>query len=471
MRPSADELSTADNDVSTFRSLMNTTTKWPAELANLSWCDLSSSERAAGERLLIDALGTSTAARCADGIEATLTGLGNLAQGGVPVPWTPLRLPPPLAGLALSALIHAWDFDDTHDDAVVHTSAIALPSALVTALHANRDGTDVLNGVVVGVQVLSRLALAIGPRPGMIRTAGLGPLAAAASAARTLGLDEDGIREAMALTLSTSGSPYSRQVVEDGAVNKRLQPGMAVHSGLTSAFLARAGIQGPAGWAEGGYGVLSSAGVDPRVLSAAGWDGARLSLKPYPACRYTHAALAATAAATTDLPAEEAHDTVRHVDVHVPAGAAYELVSRPFARRGKPVIDAQFSIPWLVAAHLITGSVDLTTIAGPTLLDDEVAESAKRVTVHQDGTGTAAMAPATVVVHHADGSRRTATEPMPGSPEHPLDDVALAAKTAACARVGGHDPDRTVAAVAEFVARLPSLSPADLHEAVASLGR
>ncbi|MBK1784095.1 MmgE/PrpD family protein [Prauserella cavernicola] len=445
---------------------METTTKWPAELAGMSWSGLSPTERRAGTILLRDTLGIASAGTRATGLEPTLDALRALGSGDVAVPWTDLRLPPAQAGLALSALVHAWDFDDTHDDAVVHTMAVALPAALAAGTHAGRSGADILDGVVVGVQVLSRLSLALGARHGMVRTAGLGSVAAAAAAARTLGLGLEGIGNAMALALPAAGSPHSRQVVEDSAVNKRLQPGLAVQAGLTAAAFARAGVEGPAGWADGTYGLLAGVDDAASTLFAPGWEGAELSLKPYPACRYTHAAITAAAEASTGIASER----ISSVDVHVPDGAAYLLVSRPFERRGRPVIDAQFSIPWLVAAQLVTGAVDLTTIAGPTLLDAHVEAFAARVTVHQDAEGTATMAPATVVLRTDDGQRHEATSPMTGSPEHPLTEAQLAAKTAACAQVGGHEPGATVADIAALAERFADLSPAEVGPALAALG-
>ncbi|ASR36123.1 hypothetical protein BAY61_15160 [Prauserella marina] len=447
---------------------METTTKWPAELAGMSWAGLSPSERETGTLLLRDALGIASAGATATGIQPSLDALRDQGSGSVPVPWTGLSLPPTQAALACSALIHAWDFDDTHDDAVVHTMAIALPSALAAGIHTRRGGSDILDGLVTGIQVLARLSLAIGPQKGMVRTSGLGSVAAAAAAARTMGLDAEGIGNAMALALPAAGSPHSRQVVADSAVNKRLQPGLAVQSGLTAAFLARAGVEGPSGWADGEYGLLAAApGPAAAILREPGWEGARLSLKPYPACRYTHAAITAAAQATADLsPAD-----ISSITVHVPEGAAYALVSRPFERRGRPVIDAQFSIPWLVAAQLVTGKVDLTTIAGPDLLDDRIERAAALVTVHQDQRTTATMAPATVHVHTTGGAVSSATAPMTGSPLHPLGADALAAKTAACATVGGHDPAGVLAAVDTLTTRFAAFTADEVATSVAALGR
>jgi len=447
---------------------MDVATAWTEELAARRASDLDASEQEALTRLLVDAFSIASAGAQAEGVRETVSALAGLGEGEVPVPWTDLQLDVPQAGLAMSALIHAWDFDDTHDEAVVHTSAVALPAALAVGLREGRSGADVLDGFVVGVQVLARLSRLVGPQHGMIRTAGLGALAAAAAAARTLGLSAEQLGHAVALVLPSAGSRHSRQVVADSATNKRLQPGLAVQAGITAAYLARAGVSGPVGWLDGEYGIGSLAATDPDLdlLLAPGWEGARLSLKPYPACRYTHSAITATSRALASLPAGSSVD---RAEVHVPSGAGYAMVSRPFARRGAPIVDAQFSIPWLVAAHVVTGRLDLRTVAGPDLLDPEVEALAARVAVHQDQPETSEMVPATVDLHTSDGLTVSGTAPMLGSPEEPMDDALLVAKTAGCFAVAGVDPVAGLAAVRDVVETLADVPRGGLDAALAGL--
>ncbi|MDT0213061.1 MmgE/PrpD family protein [Rothia sp. ARF10] len=447
---------------------MDLTRAWTEELAARRATDLDASGREALRRLLVDALSIASAGSQAEGVRETVAALAGLGEGDVPVPWTELRLDAPQAGLATSALIHAWDFDDTHDEAVVHTSAVALPAALAVGLREARSGADVLDGVVVGVQVLARLSRLVGPQHGMIRTAGLGALAAAAAAARTMGLTGEQLGHAVALVLTSTGSRHSRQVVADSATNKRLQPGLAVQAGITAAYLARAGVTGPAHWLDGDYGVARLAAGEPDlgVLLEAGWEGSRLSLKPYPACRYTHSAITATSRALAALPAGA---VVERADVHVPAGAGYAMVSRPFARRGAPIVDAQFSIPWLVAAHVVTGRLDLRTVAGPDLLDPEVEALAASVEVHQDQPETSEMVPATVELHTTAGMTVSGTAPMLGSPEEPMDDELLEAKAAGCFAVAGIDPAAGNAAVRDVVGSLAGVRAGGLDAALAGL--
>jgi len=404
---------------------------WVPAMSAVTWADLPPETRRAAEVLIVDALGIASVGRTAPGVAAALTAWErDLGRGPVRLPFTRADLPAPAAAAALSALIHAWDFDDTHDTAVVHTGCVALPAALATA----RTGADVLAGFVTGVQVLARVSAAVGGQAGMIRTASLGPLGAAAAAARTLGLPPDRFAAALGLALPATGSTMTRQVVAEGSPAKRLQPALAVQTGVTAALLAARDVPGPYGGLDGEYGVLRLRG-DPEAaqaaLTAPGWEVTRLSLKPYPACRYTHAAIAAVRGAPAD--------GLEKAVVRVPEGAAYAMVARPFAWRGQPVADAQFSIPWLVAAALLTGTVDLGTLRPEVLGDPRIEALAARVEVHQDLPARDGMAPAEVELAYADGRAEHRRADMPGSPEHPLTLDQVRDKARTCARAAGRD--------------------------------
>ncbi len=429
-----------------------------ARVTNVRWEDLDEATRDATLRAVLDALGIASGGSVAPGVPQSLEAFAEICgRGDVAVPWTDLVLPPADAAMALSLLIHAWDFDDTHDAAVVHACTVAIPAAYATAVHVRASGTAFLEGSIAGIETILRLSLLMGGQHGIIRTAGLGALGAAAATARVLGLDEHGVAAALSLAVPASMSPTSRQVVEDGAITKRHQPGFAVRHGVTAGFLARSGVSGPTGWFTGSYGVgqfvtdvdagLARAGQD-------GWEVTRLSLKPFPACRYTHASVHAT----LDL----LHDDVAPVaaTVHVPAGPPHVLVARPWARRGIPIIDAQFSIPWLVAAAMVHRRLDLELVAGPILMDPVIEEVAGRVVVLQDLTeDSSGMTPVRVELEMADGTVRVSDVlDCPGSPTRPLDWDTITNKAAGCARAAGR-PDSDVVRLRAWVDGLASVTP------------
>ncbi|GAI02741.1 unnamed protein product, partial [marine sediment metagenome] len=105
------------------------------------------------------------------------------------------KLPCVSAAQANATMIHAWDFDDTHDAAVLHPSATVVPTGLAIAERLGGvDGKKLITAVALGVDISSRLCLAtIVPmvERGWHFTALHGGFGAAAVAGKLLGLDEE----------------------------------------------------------------------------------------------------------------------------------------------------------------------------------------------------------------------------------------------------------------------------------------
>lgn len=427
-------------------------------VATVSWHGLDETTRDATSRVVFDALGIAAGASAAPGIAPSMQGLRAVAgHGEVAVPWSDLHLPAADAAFALSLAIHAWDFDDTHDEAVVHAATVAVPAAYSIACATGASGARFLEGVVSGVETILRLSLVLGAQSGMIRTAGLGPLGAAAAAARVLGLGPSGTAAALSLAAPMSASPTSRQVIEDGAITKRHQPGFGVRHGVLAAALAQAGVEGAAGWFNGTYGLgalVSDRDAAVPALQRDGWEITRLSLKPYPACRYVHAAVAGA----LELRAGADDNGIRRVEVHVPVGMAHELVARKWARRGRPIVDAQFSIAWSVAAALVRGDLSLAALTDEALHDEATEHLATRVDVVQDlDADGGGMTPVWVELESASGeTQRVDVTVLPGSPEAPLGWDEITDKVRGCLEVAGLDVSRADT-LAEEVRQLPAL--------------
>lgn len=416
------------------------------------WSGLGAAHRAQLGYLVTDALGLAAAGAANDDARRVLAGLAAVAPGEVAVPWTALRLAAPQAAAALSTLIHAWDFDDTHDEAVVHTATVVVPAALAAAAVTPAPGERLLDGVATGVQLFSRLARLVGPRTGVIRTAGLGSPAAAATTATVWGLDGAGVENAVALALGSALGPSTRQAVVDGSVAKRLQPGLAAAHGISAAALARAGVAGPAGWLDGTFGVLPGSGLRLADLLAGPAELDGIALKPYPACRYTHAALAAAESLHARHPDP---DRLRRVVAHLPAGDGYALVARPWQDRGTPLVDVQFSLSWQLAAVWATGRYGL-----PTLLTDlgraDVAALAARMEVRQDLPESAVMSGARIELETTNGAHDTAEAAMPGAGRPDPD--AVDRKLLECLEVAGvADPRGAADGLHDLVTALPAL--------------
>src|SRR3546814_10346563 len=145
----------------------------------------------------------------------------------------------------------------------------------------------------------------------------------------------------------------------DLAWTKRFQIGNAAMSGLIAASFAREGYIGAAEAIEGKYGFLHAYASKPQPETAVAglgtdWETMGIAVKPYPACRMTHA------------PADAAIELLRKHDID-PAKIAeidiglsrkgIDLTADPQDAKRNPqgVVDGQFSMHFVAAVVLREG--------------------------------------------------------------------------------------------------------------------
>ena len=262
-----------------------------------------------------------------------------------------------------AALVHTLDFDDTHIGASIHVTAPVVPAALAAAQASGADGRRTLTGIIAGMEVMTRLGRALVPPRHYARgyhpTATSGVFGATAAAGTVLGLDAGQMANAFGIALSSAGGTL--QFHANGAWTKRLQVGLASEAGVRAAFLARAGFRGAAAAIEGERGLLKVFTTDPDpALATHGlghdWETLEIGVKPYPACRFAHAAIDALLGfrASDGLTAE----TVGQIEIGL-SRKAMAAVAEPETRKrhATNIVDAQFSVYFLAAAALLTGGV------------------------------------------------------------------------------------------------------------------
>lgn len=295
------------------------------------------------------------------------------------------------AALVNGTLIHSLDFDDTHVAAVVHCSASAWPVAFNLGHARGVSGREALAAYVLAVELDARIGeVAAGglQKRGFHPTGIVGAFGAAAAAARLSGLDA--ARSAHALGIVLSFASGSMAFVADGAWTKRLHPGWAAHAGITAAAFAAADYVGPAAPLEGRFGLyetLLGADATPALDTfgndlGSDWRTLGVAFKPYPACHFNHAfAECALALRTAGL---HAADVARITALVHPDQVP--VVCEPLAAKQAPAnaYEAQFSVPWIVAASLCHGRFTLAELEDAARADTETRALAARVDYASD---------------------------------------------------------------------------------------
>jgi len=347
------------------------------------------------------------------------------------------RLPAPHAAMMNASMAHALDFDDTLDHGgSIHPGASVLAASLAVAdMVSGVSGRDLLLAVALGLDVSCRVALASTLDRGWHRTAAMGVFGAAASAAKLLGLNIDQMVNALGIAFSQAAG--NRQCIVDGALTKRLQAGQAASTGVLAALLAREGFTGARHIFLGQFGffrLYQPDGYDAAKLTdglGREFRGDELSFKPYACARPQHAILDAAISVRDrlSLGTVVGLSEVTEVSVRCPATIVDEqFLGATHKRRPTQIVEAQFALPYLVAAALVHGRVGITEVAdidNVRVLDVAARTAGVPGEGHESG----------VTVSLRDGRKVSATVGQPlGSPDNRLSADQLAMKFADCAR-------------------------------------
>ena len=269
--------------------------------------------------------------------------------------WTPA-----VAALLNGALGHSLDFDDTHADSSLHPSAPVVPAAFAVGELVGASGQDVLTAIVAGYEVCCRLGNALDPTSHYARgfhpTATAGTYGAAAAAAKLFGLSQQQIIAAFGV--SGSQAAGSLQFLVNGAWNKRYQVGAAAMNGVIAATLARNDFVGSTELIEGKHGLLvgySDNAHPEKAVAGLGkiYETMKIGVKPYPSCRYTHAALDALIAMRREH--NLTPDQIKRVEIGLHRNGITLTGDAATKRHPTSIVGGQFSMFFTGAVALDQG--------------------------------------------------------------------------------------------------------------------
>jgi 2-methylcitrate dehydratase PrpD len=287
--------------------------------------------------------------------ELSLDGKGDATVFGDTKTWTPA-----IAALLNGAFGHSLDFDDTHADSSLHPSAPVVPAAFAVGETVGASGRDVLTAIVAGYEVCCRLGNALDPTSHYARgfhpTATAGSYGAAAAAAKLYGLSEEQLISAFGV--SGSQAAGSLQFLVNGAWNKRYQVGAAAMNGVIAATLARSDFVASIESVEGKHGLLVgySDNAHPDKATAglgATYETLKIGVKPYPSCRYTHAAIDAIIAMRREY--NLTPDKVKRIEIGLHRNGITLTGDAVTKRHPRSIVGGQFSMFFTGAIALDQG--------------------------------------------------------------------------------------------------------------------
>ena len=263
-------------------------------------------------------------------------------------------------------LARSLEFDDMAMPDL-HPSGVVVPAVLAVGEHRGATGETVLAATAGALEALVRLGRAgFDPRSrtsrfllrGQDSSAICGTVAAAAGAARLMGLDAEGAAHAIGIAVTMSAG--SLEANRSGGSVKQFNSGRAAEPAVEAASLAVAGVTGPPTSLEGRYGFCQcflDGDFDLDVLAGDlgnRWEIADLRYKPYPSNYYTQAGVDA-ALALRDRGLRAADVASLRLGVALPM---LHTMGEPTDVKQRPAdgYAAKFSGPYTVACALLGGS-------------------------------------------------------------------------------------------------------------------
>ncbi|MEW6641009.1 MAG: MmgE/PrpD family protein [Pseudomonadota bacterium] len=371
--------------------MANETATLAAYVNNLTFDDIPAEVKARAKALTLDLLGSAVRARReADSTPSLLAMLATLAldgRGDATVFGDDRGYTPAVAALLNGALGHSLDFDDTHADSSLHPSAPVVPAAFAVGEMVGASGRDVLTAIVAGYEVCCRLGNALDPTSHYARgfhpTATAGTYGAAAAAGKLLGLSEQQLISAFGV--SGSQAAGSLQFLVNGAWNKRFQVGAAAMNGVIAATLAKQNFVGASESVEGKHGLLVGYTDHADAAKATAglgtvYETMKIGVKPYPSCRYTHAAVDALIAMRREH--NLTPDNVAKVEIGLHRNGITLTGDAATKRHPRSIVGGQFSMFFTGALALDQGSFGWDDYGR--LGDPAIDKLADRIEVVQD---------------------------------------------------------------------------------------
>lgn len=359
----------------------------------------------------------------------------SLAGAGEATIWgTADRVSVPDAALVNGTMSHALDYDDMNRSMLGHPSSVLAPALFAVAEKKRLSGRKLLEGYLVGLEVMARLGRIFGAQAyekSWHPTAIFGTIGACAGTSYLLRLSHEQTLNAVGIAASEASGIKKNF----GSMTKALHVGSAARKGIWAALLAEKGLTADSRALDGTFGFLEMFNGEPCSEQALhGWGesleilDSGLIFKQYPCCGGLHSLLdnMIRLKQKEGIKAEEVAEIECRVHPH---RIAY--LDRPQVREG---LEARFSIQYCVATALLHGKVGMNHFSAESVARPETRILMRKIRI-APGNDLGSFG-SEVIVRKSDGKQFSATLPEArGSPNFPLREDELLQKFVDCAMV------------------------------------
>ncbi len=294
----------------------------------------------------------------------------------------------PGAAFINGALSQALEYDDTHNESIVHMSSPSVAAALAMTDELQASGRELIRAVAISNEIACRVG-SVAPsqfhKRGFHPSALFAPFGVACLGSAMLGSEAQKIENALGIVGSFASGLVQCWV--DGTQSKFLHPGWAAQSGIVAAKLAAEGATGPAEVFEGRWGLFASHLQTEEPVADLGrltldlgtrWDSRNASFKPFPAAHVIHPYIDAILRMGREHSIDPAQ--VERITCPVPPYIV-GIVCEPLSEKRRPLTDShgRVSLQYTLAEALVTGELGRHSYAEQSLRNPEILSLADRI--------------------------------------------------------------------------------------------
>lgn len=278
------------------------------------------------------------------------------------------------AALAGAMTIDSIDAHDGYKPVKGHAGCGVLPALLALHEVTHRDAVseaELLTGLVIGYELACRAGASLHDSVSDYHTSGAWvALATAALGARILALNEQQTRHALGIAEYHGPRSQMMRCIDHPTMLKD-GSGWGSMAGVSAAFLARDGFTGaPAITVEADSQASHWHNLGDR------WLINEQYFKPYPVCRWAQSAVIAAMQLQREYQFDAAD--IRHIRI----GSFHESV-RLATANPQTTEQAQYSLPYPVAAALVHKKLSVSEIDGAGLQDQSVQQLSQSIQLHE----------------------------------------------------------------------------------------